>query len=641
MSQFKYTLPSGAEFVVNGPPGATQAQADKIFYEQVAAGALVGYVAGQTLTGAITQISTQELSRLDRGTAGVPGTSILGSSVKIVNGVTVVNGINGLILTKEREAQAIAQLVAIINGLPQELKNDIQAILVIAERLPILAGVSQSTILSLIQIATQDSKIPTEVVTTPDSIPSTILDLPVVIGYPTLIDTPLENPVNQADIVLVKDGAMEPDAVGTLSPFQVQVLLAQLANSVAQDADLITQEKGLGKYGFTAVQLEKVGYVKPGTFTKYIQNTPEDFVSVMNTPSVWTGKGGVYTIDDMLVSDQTQTIAQTELMQEGYTSLTAAGVIKPPTQTTVNISSGQVYTSGGLQSASALTLLGAGSLAGLVGSLSSSLSGQTLSSLLSTPITNLTTLASGAVNSITSGINNLSNLSFDSLSAALTNQVTGQVGALVTNASKFGAQAASLWAKAGSLSDINFSSITNLAGLNGITSGLTNLVPGQLSGLTSAMDVFGKASQFSLDFANPLSGLSLDSLPSLSSLTSGALGSLEGALSNLGGSLSSLGSLGSLGSLANLGSLGSLGSLFGGGGDLVSGTQVAGGFNNTINRQTVDAAFVRILGSSKIPVPVFTYPSAKSSAARLDIAQAESVLSSGAENTTFGQTVTI
>ena len=74
------------------------------------------------------------------------------------------------------------------------------------------------------------------------------------------------------------------------------------------------------------------------------------------------------------------------------------------------------------------------------------------------------------------------------------------------------------------------------------------------------------------------------------------------------------------------GALGNLGSLFSGGGDLVSGTKAAAGFNNTVNRQTVDAAFKRVLGSAKIPVPNFEYPSLPSVASRLDITQAQNIL---------------
>lgn len=608
MSRFKYTLPSGAEFVVDGPAGATQAQADKIFYEQVAAGALVGYESGQTLSATTSQLTTFELSRLDRGTAGVPGTNILGPT-----------SFNNYFSTRERENQAINQLSSIIAGLPPELRSDLQSILTIAERLPIFAGVSTEATLSIIRIATQESSIPTELSTPPDSIPSTVLNLPVISGYPNLTNVPLENPINQADIVLVKTDSLEPDAVGTLTPFQVQVLLAQIINLVDQDYTDITNEKGIGKYGFTAVQLEKAGYLKPGTFTKYIKNNPENFVAVMNTPSVWTGLNGIYSLDDLLLSEQSQTQIQTELMKEGYTSLTAAGVIKPPKTPSVNVSRGTVYSSGGLQATSALTLLGSGSLATAVSAISRSAGGSAIASLISSPVTNLSTLASGAVNGLTTGFSNLNNLNFNSLSATVTNKITGQVGALVSNASKFGTQATALWANASNLSGI--SNLTNLASVNNITSSLTNLVPGSLTNLTSSLDAFGKASQFSMDFANPLSGLSTAGLNNLSgslgSLTSNLTSGITGAFSNL------------TGALGGLGNFGGVASVFGGGGDLVSGTQVAGGFNNTVNRQTVDAAFARILGSSKIPLPSFSYPSASAQGSRQDIAQAQNILISG------------
>ena len=91
-------------------------------------------------------------------------------------------------------------------------------------------------------------------------------------------------------------------------------------------------------------------------------------------------------------------------------------------------------------------------------------------------------------------------------------------------------------------------------------------------------------------------------------------GQLTGALS---------GALGSLGSFANIGAVADL---FGGGGDLVSGTAVAGGFNNTVNRATVDAAIARVIGSPKVPLPTFQYPSIASLAPRLDIQQAQNFL---------------
>jgi hypothetical protein len=77
MAIFKYTLPSGANFELTAPTGTTQTQADFIFYSQVAAGGLVGYTIGQTLTSVQTRLTKFELSRLDRDTAGVDTVTIL------------------------------------------------------------------------------------------------------------------------------------------------------------------------------------------------------------------------------------------------------------------------------------------------------------------------------------------------------------------------------------------------------------------------------------------------------------------------------------------------------------------------------------------------------------------------------------
>lgn len=585
MSTFNYTLPSGAEFVVRGPAGATQSEADRIFYEQVAAGSLVGYESGQTLTSVATKLTKFELSRLDRGTAGVDNPTVL----SVVQGLTVVAGI------------------------------------------------------------------------------------------PNLSAVPLTNPINEGDIVSIKGDDLSPDAVGPLDSYQVQKLLAQTANLVDQESDQISQNKGIGRYGFTALALEEAGYVKPGTSLRFFAINPEDFVTVMSSPSVWTGKNGVYSLTDLLNDPALQNRIQVQLMQQGYEQLLERGVIDRPVSPSVKLSTGQVFTNNGLQSVQALTaarLLGTnlGALSGVArNALTQS---TTLNRLLSASNINLSTITSGAVNTLTAGVGNLgnlANLNFASVSAGITKQISGSVGALVTNASKFGSEATALWAKSGSLQGItnlagaglsNLGStvsqlatgqLTNIAGsltgsLNGITSNLTNLVPGSLTNLTSSLDVFGKAGSFATNFANPLGSLTnlggvgnlgglLTSGGGIGGALTGQLGSLQGALTGQLGSLS--GALGNLGSFANIGAVGDL---FGGGGDLVSGTAVAGGFNNTVNRATVDAAFGRIVGSNKVPVPIFQYPSIAAIGPRLDIQQAFNFLrgqTGPAAGTTFGQTVTI
>ncbi len=651
MSVFKYTLPSGAEYVVRGPSGATQDEADRIFYEQVAAGSLVGYEPGQTLTSFASQVTKFELSRLDRGTAGVDTFTVL----------------------------AISQGIPYIFGVPVS-----QNIIAGTNLQNFLPGANQTT--DVIQ---------------PISVEQTILSAiqaqPYPTSFPNLANVPVTDPIDEADIVNIKGDDFAPSAIGAsgsvaLNEYQVQKLLAQIAKLVDQAFDAITQNKGLGLYGFTAYALEEAGYVKPGTSLRFFAVDPEDFVAVMSSPSVWTGKNGVYGLNDLLLDSNLQGKVQVQLMQQGYDELLANGTISQVPQSAVSVSQGQVYTNSGLKSLGTISALGlltnAGSLNGIV---RNALTGSTaLNQLLSGSNINLSTIGSGATGNLNFG--SLANLNLNNITAGISQQLTGSVGALVANAGKFGSAATALWAKSGNLESLltsgggigsaltgQLGSITNLGNLgnlasgglssiagsltgnlNNITSNLTNLVPGSLGNLTSNLNLFGQAGSFATNFANPLASLnSLGNVGNLGGLLNagggiggaltGQLGSLQGALAGqlggltgaLSGQLGGLtGALGGLGSFANIGAVGEL---FGGGGDLVSGTQVAAGFNNTVNRKTVDAAFARIVGSNKIPLPTYQYPSLAALAPRLDIQQAVNFLQNraGSAGSTFGQTVTI
>jgi hypothetical protein len=546
MSKFEYTLPSGAKYIVNGPPGATKEQADRIFYEQVAAGSLVGYIPGQTLTSLSVAITKFELSRLDRGTAGVDTATVL----------SVVNG------------------------------------------------------------------------------------LPIVAGLPNLIDVPLQNPINQADLATVNQnvlglpGSIGSDAVGPLDAAQTQALLAQIANLVDQPYDQISYEKGLGKYGFTTLKLEEAGYVKPGTVLRFLAIDPEDFTSVMSSPGIWTGKDGITSLDALLADPEQQTLIQTQLMKNSYQSLQASGAITAPATLAATLATGYIYAQGALQTATNLTSLvsNLGLKLGNDGVLRVTNDIQTtIANLLNSPsnLANLdiSSIASGAVNSLTTGLNQLTNLNISNLTANITNTINGGVGSLIANASKFGTEITTAWSSG------NLGSLLNV---------------GNLGSLTGNLDIFGKMSEYAVNFTNPLSSFNLSSLNigNLSNLNLGSLGlgnlnlsslgnlgSLNlGSLANLGnlnlGSLTNLAGLGNIGNLlGGLGNLGSIGSIFGGGGSsLVSATQFAGGFTNTVNRATVDSAVTRILGNAKIPSPTFEFPSANSLLAGLDVAQAKNIL---------------
>ena len=254
MSVFKYTLPSGATFTMQAPAGTTQEQADYTFYSQVAAGALVGFAPGQSVSGTTSSLAKFDLSRLDRGTAGVDDTVIL----------------------------------AIINGLPT------------------------------INTATG--------------------------AIPPLINTPLTNPVSQANIATITGSGFSAPAIGSLTSLQTQALMAQVVNTVDQPAVTITNTRGVGQYGLSCQQLEIAGYVKPGTWQQFIQNGPSTLTEVLNAPAIWTGLNGIYSLDEFLNSPSAQNDAQARLMQNGYSSLQAAGVITTPEAQSISAEVGTVYT---------------------------------------------------------------------------------------------------------------------------------------------------------------------------------------------------------------------------------------------------------------------------------------------------------
>ena len=496
MSIFNYQLPSGSTFRMTTPAGTTQLQADLIFYSQVAAGALVGYSPGQTLTSSAEAVTKFGLNRLDRGTAGV----------------------------------------------------DTQAILAIVNTIPTITGV------------------------------------------PTLINTPLTNPINQADLVNINSGDLSPNAIGPLSSTQVQGILAQIANLVDQESDVMSDDKGVGQYGLSCVQLEQAGYVKPGSWQRFIFD-PAPLTQVLASPGIWTGRDGVTAATQFLGSPNLQTKAQVSLLNTGYNGLVSAGVITPSRSSAISASQGQVYTQSGLVS-------------------------------------------------------------------QFTNTAVGDVSALVANAGRFGTAATAAWSQAttrfptpggiGTLTNLipgvfrgrlapsrGLDESNTLNNFSGSLNGLVGDLGSNVNKLTSSLDITGKAAKFASQFGDPLASLKNLSNFDVTSLID--TGNLTRSLTNAGNTISSgLASLTSglpnfsgLVNLAGLGSLGSLGGLFGGGGDeLVSSTQVAAGYSNTVNRGTLDVAIQKIIGSAKVPLPVFDSPSPGSISlnANKDILAASNIL---------------
>ena len=194
MAKFTFALPNGQLFVLDGPAGSTIEQAERIYLEQLAAGAFVGLRSGDQLQPLESTLMQFSQSRLDRGTAGVPDIPLLA----IYNGGALGGGALG-------------------------------------------GGALGGGALGSNQI--------------------------IISSLPVLTDVPINNGITVADYV---DQTTVTEGIGPLSTSQVQAVMAAIAASVCQPADVVTDELGVGKYGFSAQQLEDAGYLKCGTTARFL-----------------------------------------------------------------------------------------------------------------------------------------------------------------------------------------------------------------------------------------------------------------------------------------------------------------------------------------------------------------------------------
>lgn len=499
MATFKYTLPSGSKFTVEMPEGTTQAEADKVFYSQVAAGTFVGYRTGDQLTHPEEAIINFGLSRLQRGTAGVDDSAS-----------TVIGTLTGS---------------------------------------PVVAA----------------------------DLITTIQNLPSVAAIPNLDAVPVENPVTPADVITVDPG-LGPLPVGNMSAAEVKTMMAAV---VVQPYYVITQAKGIGKFGFSAPQLERVGYLKPGTTERYLggfaNNTfsnPANFVTIMQTPSVWTGKNGIVSLDALLANESIQNRIYREIMQQSYDTLVAVGVIVPNNveATSPYVGPGQVYTPyQTLVTADAVTLLATpASNINVSPSVATQVPGGDISALVNGAVTETNTASQSVINSV----NNVNNV---------INSVNSDIAALVGTANKYGPAVATAWSKASGLANGTISSTALLSGAKGQAEALVGNIKGQAGAI--AGNVKGQAE-----------ALVAQGKQAIDNIAKSAKSAMDFAQTKLS--------------------------------SLVTGVKKAAAYTNTVNRTTVDAAVTRVIGSAKITPPTFEVPNLDSLGVTKDIAAAQAQLAS-------------
>ena len=116
-------------------------------------------------------------------------------------------------------------------------------------------------------------------------------------------------------------------SIGSLNPAQVTGMLASTALAVGQTASQISNGKGVGVFGFSPVQLEQVGLIKPGTIAKFGAVAP-NLTSFLASPTIWTGKSGINNLTGLLNNPNLQNRLQQDLMQQGLTQLRKTGIVK-------------------------------------------------------------------------------------------------------------------------------------------------------------------------------------------------------------------------------------------------------------------------------------------------------------------------
>ena len=147
---------------------------------------------------------------------------------------------------------------------------------------------------------------------------------PVTAAASGLINQVVTLPVN-AGLLLKQIPAIR--SIGSLNPAQVTGMLASTALAVGQSAGQISNGKGVGVFGFSPVQLEQVGLIKPGTIAKFGATAP-NLTSFLASPTIWTGKNGVNNLSGLLNNPNLQNRLQQDLMQQGLAQLRKSGIVK-------------------------------------------------------------------------------------------------------------------------------------------------------------------------------------------------------------------------------------------------------------------------------------------------------------------------
>ena len=319
MSTFNFDF-NGQKFEIKAPTGTTFEQAKAVFDQQTASGGLTGFRVGDVLSPA-TQAAAgldSAQSQLTQGLASLTsklptGTNLSSLTASIGTlgqgaGAQVASALKGGAAAFNSLTTGASAATAAISSTLSGVSGSIGSA---------LSGVSGVTGFALPSASAITGAL-TGAAAQVGSLASTAVGTlsGLIKGTPT-------NGINIADFA--KQGPAL-SSIGNMSLPDVTGALAQASKLVGQGASTISNALGAGKFGLDASQLERAGLVKPGTAAAFLAAGDKDLVSVLKSPTVWTGKDGVKGLDGLLGNSGLQDKVQQGLMKTGLNDLKSIGI---------------------------------------------------------------------------------------------------------------------------------------------------------------------------------------------------------------------------------------------------------------------------------------------------------------------------
>jgi len=303
MAQFSFTSSDGKLFSLKGPQGLTREQAEVVFKKQDTTGSLVGFQPGDSLSAASQAADglASAQGALSQAQSGLAGALDNVGSVASIGSISTALGAAGgapggsLAATAAGLTAAVGPAVSAISGAISKISGAENA----GQPLVSAAVIQGSTAVSSIQTINK-----------------------------TITGFAVTNPINTADFTKVASSITGDSAVNGIGPMsvpEVNGVLAQAKNLVGQASNVLSNDKGLGSFGFDLKQLETAGYVKPGVAALANQGASL-FATVAKSPAAWTGKDGIKSATDLLDNAGKQSQIQQDLMTKGIAGLGAVGV---------------------------------------------------------------------------------------------------------------------------------------------------------------------------------------------------------------------------------------------------------------------------------------------------------------------------